>query len=134
MAPSAAASTPALGRALWQKKGAGTWTLSGNNTYGGSTTINAGTLALSGLGTLGKGVANNTLVMSGGQLDLGGGNATVSAVTISSMAASGNTIQNGNLTITSLGTGASFTSGNAVVTANLIGGTGGISVTTTGRP
>ncbi len=41
---------------LW-KEGAGTWTLSGTNTYTGTTTVNAGTLQLSGSSTIGN-VAN----------------------------------------------------------------------------
>jgi len=42
--------------------------LSGNNTYSGGTTVSAGTLRLSGNGTLGTG----TISISGGTLDMGG--------------------------------------------------------------
>jgi len=37
------------------KSGSGTWTLEGVNTYAGNTTINAGTLAIGGSGSLGSG-------------------------------------------------------------------------------
>ena len=50
--------------------GPGTLVLSGANTYSGGTTISAGTLQLSGAGTLGA--PSGTLGVSGGVLDLGG--------------------------------------------------------------
>ena len=72
--------------------------LSGFNTYTGGTTINGGTLAVSGLGTLGA--TSGALALGGGVLDLGGGSQTVDAVSITA-APRGNTIQNGMLTVTS---------------------------------
>jgi autotransporter-associated beta strand protein len=103
------------GAGALQHNGAGTVTLSGANTYTGSTTINAGTLALSGSGTLGNGGA---LTVSGGALDLGGLSRTVGAVSITSAAASGDTVKNGSLTGSSYS--ASPASGNAIVSANLL--------------
>jgi len=101
----------------------GKLTLSGANTYSGNTTIMNGTLALSGLGTLGNGAA---LTLGGGTLDLGGLNPSVSAVSITNAAASGNTIQNGTLTATAYA--ASLTSGNAIVSANLAGSGAGLTL------
>ena len=97
------------------KQGNGTWTLSGVNTYTGTTAVNAGTLAISGSGTLGIGAG---LTLGGGTLDLGATSQTVGAVSITTAAASGNTIQNGSLTGTSYA--ASNTTGTAIVTANLL--------------
>ena len=65
------------------KSGAGTWTLSGNNTYTGTTTISGGTLVISGTnsgsaitvssgGTLaGTGTGGDTTVNSGGKISPG---------------------------------------------------------------
>ncbi|MEY3898524.1 MAG: toxins and related Ca2+-binding domain, partial [Verrucomicrobiota bacterium] len=108
------ANGPGTGALSITKTGASTQILSGVNTYTGLTTVSAGTLTLSGGGTLGNGAA---LTMSGGTLDLGAGGATVGAVSITAAAASGNTIQNGSLTGASYA--ASSASGNAVVSANL---------------
>ena len=80
------------------KAGNGVMVLSGFNSYTGGTTINGGTLAVSGLGTLGA--TSGSLALGGGVLDLGGGSQIVSAVSIT---AGGNTIQNGTLTVTSYG-------------------------------
>ncbi len=100
------------------KSGLGTQTLSGVNTYTGTTLISGGTLALSGTGTLGGSTA--PLTLGGGTLDLGGLTpSSVAAVSITTAAGSGNTIQNGTLTGTSFA--ASNTTGNAIVSANLAG-------------
>jgi autotransporter-associated beta strand protein len=105
------------------KNGTGTATISTANSYSGGTAINAGTLALSGSGTLGS--TSGAVAIGGGKLDLGGTSQTVGAVTITAPAASGDTIQNGTLTPTSLT--ASHSSGNAVVSAS-IAGSGGITM------
>ena len=101
------------------KDGAGTLTLSGVNTYLGTTTVKLGTLTISSPGTLGGNLGNvAALTMNGGLLDLGTTTQTVGAVSITTAAASGNTIQNGSLIGTSYA--ASNTSGNAMVSANLL--------------
>jgi autotransporter-associated beta strand protein len=100
------------------KASAGTWQLTGANTYTGTTTVSGGILALSGVGTLGVSGSSN-VVLSGGQLNLGTTSQTVAGVTVSSAFASGNTLQGGSLN------GSSFTfsntTGSGTVTTNLIG-------------
>ncbi|WP_244485563.1 autotransporter outer membrane beta-barrel domain-containing protein [Bradyrhizobium tropiciagri] len=81
------------------KTGNGTLVLSGNNTYGGGTIINAGMLQLSGAGTLGA-TSGTTTVNGGGTLDLGGTTQTQAALKLA-----GGMLQNGSLNgaITSTG-------------------------------
>lgn len=93
---------------------AGTLILSGANTYTGGTFVNAGTLALSGGGTLGD-VTGSTTVNSGGTLDLGGTTQTQSAVSLN-----GGTLQNGGLN-------APITSTSGIL--NGIGGTASLTTT-----
>ncbi|MBU3624609.1 autotransporter-associated beta strand repeat-containing protein, partial [Polynucleobacter sp. AP-Latsch-80-C2] len=50
------------------KAGVGILTLSGANTYGGATTVNAGTLQVSGSGTVGN--TSSLLTLSSATLDL----------------------------------------------------------------
>ena len=110
------------------KLGEGTLTLSAANTYSGPTIINAGTLAISGSGTLGSGFV---LTLGGGKLDLGTTSQTVGAVSITAAAASGDTVSNGNLTGTSYA--ASNSTGNAIISANLlVNGTAGFTKTGAG--
>jgi fibronectin-binding autotransporter adhesin len=107
------------------KQGTGTLTLSVANTYTGATTISAGTLALSGSGTLGTGAG--ALTLSGGTLDLGTLSRPAGAVSITAAAASGDTIANGSLTGASYA--ASNTTGTAIVSANLLAsGTAGLTM------
>lgn len=97
-----------LGLAL-VKTAAGTWTLSGANTYSGGTTINQGVLQMSGSGTLGSTTA--TLNLSGtGQLNLGGTSQTVGAIVITAPTTSttmligtGTLTLNGNLSYSAPG-------------------------------
>ena len=68
------ATTPApLGEVSMQ--GQGTLLLEGANTYSGGTTVQSGTLKISGSGTLGA-PSGSTTVRGGGWLDLGGTNQT----------------------------------------------------------
>ncbi len=69
----------------------GTVTLTGANTYTGGTYVQAGTLKLSGAGTLGA--ASGTLSVSGGTLDLGATTQTQNG----GVWLTGGTIQNGTL-------------------------------------
>ena len=69
---------------------AGTTTLSTANSYSGGTTVNGGTLQISGAGTLGA--TTGTTTIAGGTLDLGGTTQTQAAVALS-----GGTLQNGSL-------------------------------------
>jgi fibronectin-binding autotransporter adhesin len=59
------------GTGAFQQLGSGITTLTGTNTYRGGTTIFAGTLAVTGSGTLGD-TGNTTTVTGTGTLDLGG--------------------------------------------------------------
>ncbi len=69
---------------------AGTTILATANTYSGGTTVNGGTLQISGAGTLGA--TTGTTTIAGGTLDLGGTTQTQAAVALS-----GGTLQNGSL-------------------------------------
>ena len=82
------------GNGALQQLGTGTTTLTNTNTYSGGTTINAGTLVLSGSGTLGH--TANTLTVSGGTLDLG----TTPQTQNGGLTLSDGTILNGTLSST----------------------------------
>jgi fibronectin-binding autotransporter adhesin len=77
------------GNAALAKTGTGSATLSGTNTYAGSTTVSAGTLVLSGGAAIADG---EDLNVSGGTLSLNGGSETVGAVSVT-----GGAISNGTL-------------------------------------
>ena len=64
------------------KAGAGNLTLSGDNTYTGATTVNAGTLIISHADSLG-GTSGATTVASGGALSISGGLTIAEPITIS---------------------------------------------------
>ena len=74
------------------KRGVGTLTLSGVNTYTGTTAVEGGVLALSGAGTLGSGAS--LAVADGATCDLGGTSQSVGTVTASGL------VRNGVLTVT----------------------------------
>ena len=103
-------------------------TLSAANTYGGGSTVSAGTLKLSGSGTLGA--SSGTLTVNGGTVDLNGTNQGVGNLT-----GAGGTILND-----STGTNKTLTIGNgnggggnyAGVIADHSSGTGTVALTKTG--
>ncbi len=78
------------GKMIIVKSGAGTWTLSGTNTYTGGTTISAGAIKLGASDRLAD---TGAVTVSGGTFDLGAFSETVGAITLSS-----GTITNGTLT------------------------------------
>jgi len=96
------------------KIGPGTLTLSAANTYSGATVVSAGTLALSGAGTLGS-TSAMTLV-GGGTLDLGGTMQTQNGGVL----LNGGAIQNGTLTSTSFGAQAGTVSATLAGSGGLI--------------
>ena len=108
------------------KAGAGLWILSGSDTYSGTTTVSAGTLQLSGTGTLGNG--NAPLAMAGGTVDLNGTNQTVGSLT----GTSGTILNNSGSGVSMLTIGGATTSYTGTIKDNTTG-TGSVAVTITGQ-
>ncbi|MFQ6759600.1 MAG: filamentous hemagglutinin N-terminal domain-containing protein [Deltaproteobacteria bacterium] len=100
------------------KQGAGTFTLSGLNTYTGLTTVNQGTLAYGITDALDAG----PVTVDGGTLNIGAFSDTVAAVTLASGSITGTT---GVLT------GTSYTVQSGTVSA-ILGGTAALTKTTAG--
>ena len=82
------------GTGTLEKQGAGTLTLTGNNTYTGGTTVSTGTLMVNN--TSGSGTGTGSLLVSAGST-LGGSGAIAGITTISGILAPGNSI--GTLTV-----------------------------------
>ncbi len=98
------------------KSGAGSWVLSGVNTYSGPTTINLGTLSVNSSAALGDGSATNTLIFNGGTLT-----ATQSFTSP------------GTRGVTLNGTGTLNITAEVVTIAGVITGPGGLTKSGTGR-
>lgn len=81
------------------KNDAGTWTLSGANTYSGTTGVNSGTLKLGNPRALGDGIGG-TSVSAGAKLDLNGQTGVVESLTLG-----GGTLANDSATAASLASG-----------------------------
>ena len=110
------------------KNGAGTWRLSGANTYTGATTINTGTVQLGNPTALGT-TDSGTLLASGAVLDVYGTNySNLEALTINGFG-----ISNGGAVINSSATPGSFaglvTLGSS---SSIVGGTGTIDINNAG--
>jgi len=104
------------------KNGSGTLTLSGNNTYTGTTTINAGTLQISGSGLLGAGSYATAITNNGTFLYNGTNSQTLSGV----MSGSGDLTKSNTGTLI-LSNNNTFTGATAVNAGTLQIGTGGTS-------
>jgi autotransporter-associated beta strand protein len=117
-----------IGIGTLTKNDTGTWTLSGFNTYTGTTTITAGTLKLGNASALG-GISSGTSITSGAVLDLNGMNYT----NTEPLTVNGTGISSGGSVINSSTTGATFagliTLGS---TSSIVGGTGTINISNPG--
>jgi fibronectin-binding autotransporter adhesin len=98
------------------KSDAGVWTLSNANTYSGNTTISAGTLALSGSGS----IASSASIITTGTFDISGATTGASIMTMSG--AGGVSLGSRNLTLTN-GSGQTFS--GVISDGGISGGTGG---------
>ena len=97
----------------------GTETLSGANTYTGATTINGGTLALSGTGSIAASSQVN-VANAAGMFDISGTTAGATITTLNGVANSKVTLGAQTLTIAN----------GSTTYAGIIGGTGGLTLTT----
>ena len=124
-------------------------TLTGANTYGGNTTINAGTLVLSGSGTLGNNTS--TLTISSATLDIQNGAKTIGALVMngtspaitnstgtSSLIVSGTSTLAGSVTTSStqlytgnvtLGAATTLTGSTITTNGTIVGGTNSLTIT-----
>ncbi|WP_159977930.1 MULTISPECIES: autotransporter domain-containing protein [unclassified Novosphingobium] len=99
------------GTAGLTKSGDGTVTLASANDYTGGTVVDAGTLALSGTGTLGS--TSGTTTLNGGTLDLGSTSQTQTSLT-----QTGGTVQNGTFAVGSYTLTGGTLASNSVVNAD----------------
>jgi fibronectin-binding autotransporter adhesin len=107
------------------KAGAGQLILTGNNSYSGPTTANAGTLRMDSPGALS---AASSLLINGGSLDLGGNTFTQIGASIVFV---GGVVQNGSLSYAGTYTAVPGSGTAATISANL-GGSAGVSMTGAG--
>jgi len=108
------------GTAALNKNTGSVVTLTAANTYSGGTTVNGGTLALAGNGTLGN-TANALAINNGGELALGSTNQSTGTVTLG----------NGTISGTGTLTGAFYSVQTGTVSA-VLGGTANLTKTTNG--
>ena len=94
------------------KQGAGIWTLAGNNSHGGTTTVSAGTLALGHPNALGTGgwqfgnTTGSTSIIAGAVLDLNGQQNVNEVITVRGTGiSSGGAVVNNSTTPASIGAG-----------------------------
>jgi fibronectin-binding autotransporter adhesin len=102
------------------KNGAGTWLLTGTNTYTGNTVINAGTLQVGDGGTTGS-VASANIIVSAGTLAFDRSDTSTVVGTISG---AGNVVQKGSGT-TVLASTETYTGGTTIAAGTLQLGNGG---------
>lgn len=122
------ATTPSFGGVIqgsagviWE--GIGTWTLNGPNTYTGSTTISAGTVALGNLGT----IDTSSDVIVDGALDISGAS---SSKTISNFSGSGTVALGSNILIVDNSVSTTFSGNFTSTTGGLTKqGSGGLNLT-----
>ncbi len=107
------------GNAAFQKNGAGTFHLSGYNTYIDTATVNAGTVKLGSPQALGFGGFGGTVVSSGAVLDLNGQSGVNEILTLN-----GTGISSAGALINSSGTGASIAGGLISSISVTAGGSG----------
>ncbi|WP_343315400.1 autotransporter domain-containing protein [Brucella sp. BE17] len=99
------------GSAALTKSGSGTVTLTNGNGYTGGTSLDAGTLALSGNGTLGAN--SNTTTVNGGTLELGGTDQTQRA-----LVQTDGTVQNGGVSVVDYTLSGGTLASNATIDAS----------------
>ena len=103
------------GFGIFAKAGISTWSLTGTNSFAGTTVITGGTLLA---GNAGAFSATSAMTINGGTVDLGG-----TAQTVNNLALAGGALKNGSLTgtVTSTGGGIGGLGGSMSLVAN--GGT-----------
>jgi len=101
------------------KNGAGTFTLTNVNTYSGGTTVNAGILALTGVGTLNS---SGGVTVSGGTFDIS--QITASGMQIGDLSGAGGFVKLGAKTLT-LGTANSTTYAGSIQDQGIVAGSPG---------